>query len=89
MIPALHRSTSEKLGHARATTRGTRDYCHIEHASSGALATDNTQVDALLRRHTATGQRYLFAINTYPEATRATFVIDDLAPGAEVEVLFE
>lgn len=89
VIPALHPATSEPLGHTWATTRGTRDYYHIEHATSGALATDNTQVDGLLRRHTATGRRYLVAINTYPEATQATFAVDGLEAGAEVEVLFE
>ncbi len=89
VVPALHRSTSELLGWSWATTLGTRDYYHIEHRTFGELATGDVQIDAMLRRHKATGQRYLFAINTYPAATHATLQVAGLEADTPVEVLFE
>ncbi len=89
VVPALHRSTSELLGWSWATTQGSQDYYHIEHKTSGDLATDNVQIDAALRRHKKTGQRYLFAINTYSDATHATFRVKGLKAGTSIEVPFE
>ncbi len=87
--PALHRSTSSLLGYYWATTEGSRDYYHIEHTASGALATDNDRVDAMLRRLKATEQRYLFAINTRAEPTQAAFRVKGLSAGTPIRVLFE
>ena len=89
VVPALHRSTSELLGWSWATTQGSQDYYHIEHKTFGDLATDNMQIDAMLRRHKKTGQRYLFAINTYSDATHATFRVKGLKAGTSIEVPFE
>jgi len=89
VTPALHRSSSKLLGRCWATTLGSRDYYHLEHGNSGELATDNVQIDAMLRRCKDDGRRYLFAINAHPDATRATFRVGDLKAGTTIDVLFE
>jgi len=86
---ALHRSASRALGETWATTQGTRDYYHIEHATEGDGTTDNHRIDACFRENLKTGDRYLIALNAYNEPTEATFAVKGLPVGTRVEALFE
>ncbi|MCK4300153.1 MAG: hypothetical protein KAX80_11500, partial [Planctomycetes bacterium] len=88
-LTALHRSTSRQLGHTWATTQGSRDYYHIEHAAEGDGVTDNPKIDACFRLNLKTLDRYLIALNAYNAPTQATFTVEGLAAGTRIEVVSE